>query len=333
MKIKRKIIYFLVVIVAALLVLNVLLGLTKKKTASKALSELNKSQIEEIFLSVLYEYGIDQSWILKQNIKSSKFDSLTYQYRIKMPTDIPIPVVLKDLNEAFLGHPVILTSEEKKVHGFTKLNIKTGNYTKLISEFKYYSEISRNFSQIGFLLTDFDEIDESEMQTLFDLAIPLGIVLPLETESQSTAQKIKSHNIEYFIELDNDSDFLDFQLDQDLSLEKVIKNINNIISSFNSPRVFFINETKSGFNPSINGFISEGFRKKERKILSLLKFIKLKGENKSDLNSLLKFHLNKMNYGDSKLFRISIKDWFSIDDELNNFIRKGNKIVFPTKIF
>jgi hypothetical protein len=329
---KTKIIYFLVSIVVGLLLINVLLNTIKPKSIIKN-DELSIVEIEQTFLNCIDEFGIDQSLITKNKLKKGQYDSLTYQYKIKIPSGVAIPVVLKDLNEMFINSSTSLTSSEKKVHGITSFTISSGGYTKLISEFKYQPELARQFSKIGFLITGFDEASDSELQTLFDIATPVGIILPLNEESQQTAELIKSKSYQYMIELNNDANFVDFNLDEDLELEKLNKNIKNIISSFNSPHVFFINKMESGFNASITNFISDEFQKRARKILTLNNYIYLKGENLSDLKSLINFHLNKMNYNNSKIFRISVEDWLSVQEELIGYTKKGNLIVSPTEIF
>lgn len=309
-----------------------LLGLTKKKNIEINVSEISKSQIETKFLDVLDNYGILEEWIKKQKIRKIKNDSLNYKYVIKISKDIPIPMLLKDLNIVFENEPIILKSTEKKVHGFSSLFISSGDEKKLMAEFKYYSNITRGYSSTAFLIIDFEEIAEPQLQKLFILPQPFGAVLPLEIDSPSLAEKIKSSGYNYFIELDDDSDNIDFELEEDIQLNKLNSNIKKIISSFNSPRIFFINKTKSGFSLSLTNYIKEEFGKRNRNILTINNYILLKGENSNDLKSLLNFHLNKLKMGDKKIFRINYGDWLIIQNELNVYVKKGNKIVYPTKL-
>ena len=180
------------------------------------------------------------------------------------------------------------------------------------------------------MISDGNLIDEEEIRKLKDLAIPVGIILPLENESKIIAEIIKSNKLDYFIELSDDTDNVDFELEEDLGLDKLTNNIKSIISSFNSPKIFFINELESDFSASISNFIIEKFQKRERKVITTNSFFILKGEDESDLNSLLSFHLNKLKPGTSKVFRISLNDLFEIQKSLAKFIKKGNKIALPS---
>ncbi len=318
--------------VAALLFINVMLGLVEKKER-RLESTLNQNEIEEKFILVLNEFGIQENWIEKQKIKKGKSDSLSYKYKIRIPNGLTIPVVLKDLNEMFVKLPVVITSSEKKVNGITELKIKSGGTYKLFAELKYDSDISRKFSSIGFLITNFENSDESEIKKLFNLALPVGIILPLEDNSQVIAELIIKNKLDYFVELSDDGDIIDFELEEDLGLEQLNKNITKIISSFNSPKHFFINELESGFNATIASFITEKFEKRGRKILTSNNYFLLKGEDTQDLQSLFQFQVNKLKPGTTKIFRISLEDLYNIQNGIKNYIKKGNKIVHPSRLF
>lgn len=331
MKNKRKIIYSLVTVVVFLLLVNVSLTLveTRKQITKETQS---KEKIEADFFSVLKNFGIKENWITKQKIKKSKNDSLTYKYVIKLPLDVTIPVLLKDINEIFASLPVDATSKELKVYGVTELTLSSGEIQKLSAEFKYDSEISREYSSIGFLISNDDLISEDEIKKIKDLALPVGIILPLENKSKIIAEIIKTNKLDYFIELSDNSDNVDFELDEDLGLDKLTSNIKSIISSFNSPKIFFVNEIESGFSASIENFIVEKFQKRERKVVTSNSFFNLKGEDELDLRSLLGFHLNKLKPRTSKVFIINMNDLFEIQNILQKFIKKGNKIELPSKL-
>jgi hypothetical protein len=328
---KQKIIYSLVTVVVFLLLVNVSLTLVETKKQIPKETQ-NKEKIEADFISVLKNFGIKENWITKQKIKKGKNDSLTHKYKIKLPLDVTIPVLLKDINEIFASLPVDATSKEIKVYGVTELTLSSGEYKKLSAEFKYDSEISREFSTIGFLIISEDLISEEEIKKIKDLAIPVGIILPLENKSKIIAEIIKTNKLDYFIELSDDADNVDFELDEDLGLDKLTSNIKSIISSFNSPKIFFVNELESGFSASIENFIVEKFQKRERKVITSNSFFRLKGEDDSDLQSLLGFHLNKLKPRTSKVFIININDLFEIQNLLGKFIKKGNKIELPSKL-
>ena len=329
---KRKIIYALVSVVSILLLLNVVLGITKKKQEEIPKETLSIDEIELNFFNTLNEFGIQQSWIQKRKLNKGTFDSLTYKFNIKLPSGVAIPLVIKDLNESFIGKPVSITSEEVKINGYTSLKIESGNYVKLITELRYDSKLFRENSQIGFLITDLDDTESSDFSTLKKLAIPFGCILPLELKSTEIAELLKSSGIDYFINLYSDSDNTDFELDKDFDLEKLSHNIKNIISSFNSPKIFFMDLKKSGFDNNLKSFIIGEFNERSRNIIPINNYVLLKGENEKDLISLINFHLNNVKAGESKVFKVTVSDFFKIQDEITRYIKRGNKVITPSKL-
>lgn len=327
---KRKIIYILVSVVSILLLLNVVLGITQKKPEKKIKKSLSINEIELNFFNTLNEFGIQQSWIQKRKLRKNTFDSLTHKFNVKLPAGVAIPVVIKDLNESFTGKPVSITSEEKKINGYTRLNIESGNFTKLITELRYDTKLFRDNSQIGFLITGLENTEDSYFKTLMQLAIPFGAILPLELKSTETAEILKSNGIDYFINLYSASDHADFELDKDFDLEKLSSNIKKIISSFNSPEMFFMNYEESGFDNSMKDFIIGEFNKRRRKIIPLNNFVLLKGENKKDLISLINFHLKNIKSDESKIFIVRISDFFEIQNEITSYLKRGNKVILPS---
>ena len=107
-------------------------------------------------------------------------------------------------------------------------------------------------------------------------------------------------------------------------------NIRNIISSFNSPKTFFLNENDK-FILQTENFLREQFAKKDRNLVDIDSYVKIHGENAEDLNSLFNFHIKQINKGDHKLFRMDYADWLLINRSLRLFQKKGNRIVPPSK--
>ncbi|MFZ1290536.1 MAG: hypothetical protein WAR79_10620 [Melioribacteraceae bacterium] len=329
---KRKIIYILIAIVALLLLINVALGFIHISLPNNNPTFLSKKIIDEKFQKVLSEYEIHENWITKGKIQKGKSDSLKNSLIINLPNDIPIAQIIKDINIEFSKQPVIVSSSEEKINGLTNLIIESGNTIKLIADFKHEENLLREFSNIAFLLFQVEDLDENELNDLIKNPNHFGIILPLELNSTSIAKVLKEEKKEYFIQLDDDSDEIDFELSDDFKLDELRSNSRKIISSFNSPRIFFVDETNCGLAKSIQNFIAEKFKERGRRILLSNKLTFLKGESSNDINSLLKFHVTNLKPGESKVFRINVEDWLLIQDELSNIQKKGNKIVNPTML-
>lgn len=329
---KRKLIYFLVLIVVVLLLLNSLLSVKKTANVEVNQDQIPKSEIKKKFLKVLDNFGFDNEWIKEYKLRSKVSDSVSSKYIVYVPKDIAIPIIIKDLNEFFSNLPVELSSLEKQRNGRTVLDFKSGNILKLKVELKYKTDLERKRSRIAFLV-DLKNVPEIEkLVPVLKFGNKAGFILPLESDSEQIAEEIKKNNTDYFIKIYEGSDNVEFELDSDFDLKKLNTNIKNIISSFNSPKIFFIDPGNSNFTKEIIKYISEQFESRGRTIVMLNKYPNLTGENSEDLKSLLEFHLANINTGESKIFRINVESWEIIQDELRDYLKKGNLIVRPTSI-
>ena len=330
---RRRIIYLLIFLIAFLLSLNVFLKLIKKKEVKQsAESEMTISALESVFLKTLGDFAIQEKWIKRKRYKSGADDSVKYKFSISLPIEVTAPEVIKDLNINLNESPVKIIADEKRINDYTSLTISSNGKQKLIAEFNYDNSLKRSFSEIAFLLKNMELASEPEIDKFRYLTYPFGSILPLEEDSQEKAEYLKQITGNYFVEISEETDKVEFELDQDLGLDELTRNIRNIISSFNSPKVFFIDGSKNEFKPEIVNFLNDEFAKRGRKLVNLENYSTLKGESEEDLRSLFKFHVNNIEYGSSKIFIISYVDWLNIFDEIKNYTKLGNKIVSPVKL-
>ncbi len=333
MESKKKIIYTLIVFTSLLLLLNVVLGmLDADYEPLRSDDEIQKSEIERTFLNVLKNFGIKDKWVNKKKIRKETLDSVNYKYEIEIPSDVAIPMILKELSQRFIYREVKISSKEKKDFGSASLEIRSGSFIKLIAELNYSKKILRPHSSVAFILKNIEDLNETEFSKLLKTPIKFGVLLPLRIESIPIAEKILKSKRAYYIYLDDDADKPKFELDEDLNVNTLNKNIRSIVSSFNTPKYFFVSKRGTGYSNSFINYLKEEFKKKNRKVLNLKLFINLKGENNADLNSLLNFHLNKVAPGKSKMFFIDVDDWETIQQNINSYLKKGNRVILPYRL-
>ena len=331
MILKKKLIYLLTLIALILIFINIFINPNQEEKLPTS-DNLTINEIENIFESVLDRFGIEKSWIDKRKFKNKINDSLSYYYLVKIPTDIPIPLILKELNDEFNNNSTELKSIERKEFGSSDVEIKNNNVIKLKAEINYSKDLERKFSTAAFLLTNIEEYDEIQYKNFFNIPVKFGVLLPLSSISIKKAEKMLYNKLEYFIIIDDDADNVDFELDEDFSITQISMNIKKIITSFNTPKIFFLPAKKNNFSKHFQDFLISEFQKHNRRLLSLDKIPNLKGENTKDLKSLINFYFNNLKFNENKVFVINADDWLNIQDDINNYLKKGNKIVNPSSI-
>ncbi len=334
MEIKKKIIFILVAFTAILIILNALLGnrkhgIAKIKTVNFFLT---RNKIEDNFKKILATYGIQNQWINKTNIKSKQYDSLKFKYIIEVPSSVPIPLIIKDISLILNNKNINVISRQKEFNSSTELIVKANNFVKLYANFKYNNSLHRPSSTAAFIIKNINTLSADELSAFLMIPQKYGVLLPLRNSSIGIAEKILDAKRNYYISLDDDADNVFFELDEDFGVHQLKKNIKSIISSFNTPHYYFVNKKTTGFSNSFINFLIDEFKKRKRKILRENSFINLKGEDSEDLKSLLNFHLNNIKPGNFKIFFIDVNDWENVQQVLNDYLKKGNKIILPSKL-
>jgi hypothetical protein len=85
------------------------------------------------------------------------------------------------------------------------------------------------------------------------------------------------------------------------------------------------------FKKKVLGELNEEFAERERNLVHIDDYLNIHGENSEDLISLFQFHIRQINEGDRKIFRMDYKDWLQIHESLESYLKKGNKIISPSK--
>lgn len=332
MNLKHTLIYFLSIVVAILLFINILIEPESTDAEQKILKVTSVKDTEQLFKNTLYDFGIKNEWIKQRRLNRPEFDSISHKYIVSVPQEVPIPQILKDLSLTIKKSNLAIHSTEKKNDGTTLLELKYLDATKLYAELEYDNNLIRNFSQIAFIINDFIEGDETSRQLIFKIQFPTGIILPLSNHSRDLAEKIKSSHRDYFIEINDNSNDLDIELTEDTGIENFDSGIRKVISLFNSPKYFFINTEESDYSQNTIDFIKEKFEARGRKIISVNTLKELKGENKADLHSLVDFHLDGLKPGDERIFLIGLDNWLAIQSEIIRYVKRGNKIIPPSNL-
>ncbi|PID61822.1 MAG: hypothetical protein CR986_02425 [Ignavibacteriae bacterium] len=327
---KTKLIFLLTSVAVILFVINLFVETQNNRSHIGKEKQSSKAEIKKTVDLILKDYALNKNWITKRKLKKKR-DSLEYYYLVKIPSDLSTSVIVKELTKNFIDGDVELTVNEKNKSEETLVTFSSNGIAKFLLKFQYDNKLARASSQISFIIYNYNDLSLNERSVLFKFAHPFGIVLPLEKGSIENATEIKSNKKEYFIDITDNSDFMDFELSNNSDIKKLTKNSNQIISFFNSPKYFFINSKTSGFNKLIKNYIIKKFAERGRIILLSENFTYLKGENIEDLKSLLEFHLKNINPNDSKCFFIDAQDWFEVQNIITKFLKKGNKIISPNK--
>ena len=304
------------------LVLNILNNedkLISKKTT------LSGSEVDSLFRLSLRSFGLLDDWI--KETKSSKAD---YTYKVKIPKDLSIPVILAGINSNFWESGVTINSVEKKLSGRTILEIKLEDEIRLRADFDYDRNIFRSAGTAAFILENF-ELSSFEDSLLLEIPEPFSPLLIPSTENLILSKFIIDKQKTYSLLLNDDIPELKYKLKDNYSQNRLKGSLLSIINDFSSATYFFIDDQSDLFNSSIFSYMKDELIKRKIKIVKLSYLQKLNFNEMNALISSFDTFMKNTEEGESITFLISAENFENLLPEIKRYRKVGYKFVHPSE--
>jgi len=330
--IQKKIINILIGASIILLLSNVIFDFFDKKNNKINSGEITVSKIDSVFFSVINKFALKEEWIKKKNIKNTKTDSLKYVFELKIPADIPIAAILKEMNYGFNEYPVEITSEEKINFGKTVLKIYSNEHLKLQAVLNIEKEIAREYSRLSFILTDAGDLNEEDFTKLMRFPYPFALLLLPEEKTFNLLSKIYEYRKEVFLLLNDDVDEKKYSLDPDYEKIRLKTSVLAIRSDFPKIINYIVdNESDLYAAPSFN-YIKDEFQKREIKIAVIKNFVNLDRDTENEIISLIQFYAESGKSKEPQTYLISAENFMGLERALSILFNKGTRYPLPSEV-
>lgn len=297
------------------------------KFGNSNIKELTTHQIDSIFIDVLDQYGIESRWISAKPIKVKDEDSIKKQFTVYLPADLPIPLIIRDVNKVIENEITGFVSEEKKIFGTTEIRIYTNELLKLKATLISDTQTIRERNNLTFIISDATGLNTSDFNQFLLLPYSLCITVVPGDASVSLADSIKKYSKEYIVVLNNEMTEKKYKLESRDQKTLIRNSISNIMKDFNEAKLLAVDESSRLFNSVIYNFVRDEFKKRNKELFPLSQFIFLRANNDNELISKFKFHCMDGSGGNQKTFLISYENFLKIKPELELFKKKGHKIL------
>jgi hypothetical protein len=225
--------------------------------------------INSRFLVALQSYGLKSDWVKKTKRFRKEDDSLNYKYRVEVPKDLPIALLLDEIEDSLGVNGIVIKSNELKIGGTTLLKVFSGDNLKLQAEFNYDENIHRDAGTVGFIVKDAGQLSSSNFEKLIRLPERFALLLSPSKKTAGLQQEIISAQKEICVLISDESTDLTFKMKAGFPMDRIRNSIYSIISDY-SNAAFFVLDNKSALynSPSMSSI---------KKILdkSKIKYIKL----------------------------------------------------------
>ncbi len=323
---KKKISILLFSIAVLLLLINVVVAkIYPLKTDVK--KNVSEAEINKMFYDAIKKFGFNDEWINKKLVKD-KFSGISFtNYIIRVPSDLPIPVLLNQVFEDFSATETAIQSNEIKTGRLSRLEIFSSEKKIMKADFDYDNSIHRKSGSIGFIIYDGDHLDEDNFKILNSSAERFSFLF---YPGYELTKILDNCNKEFSLILNDDITEVDYKLETGYSADRLQLSVKAIINSFGNAAFFMIDDESSLFNSSKGEMIIDWLEKSKLRFLHKDKIFHLS----SEFNLAGEFHdlLNSMSDGETKLILISSADYLSIDDEIAGVKKIGYKFINPSEV-
>lgn len=331
---KSKFIIYLLAVAIILLVLNIALEIFKKpKRISSKVSELSAKQIEFVFANVLDDYGVEANWVTKKKFKSPDEDSIKYQFFVKIPTDMPIPHIIKDINKVIANDITGFVSDEKKIFGETEIRIYSNEILKLKATLTPDKQIIRKRNELAFIISDAFTLNEKMFSNFLNVNNPLACTVVPGGDFVAKADSLRNFTKDYVVLMDDEITDPKMKLKSEYQKEILRSSVSKIVSSFKNAAAFIVDERSSLFKSSIYNFIKDDFKRNGIILHPRSEFVELNSEEDSDLFSKFKFYSEDTLGVHQKIFITSFVNFEKLQSSIDRYKKKGNKVIPLSKSF
>jgi len=323
---QKKIINILFIAAVVILVVNLVLDKFFLEKNNEENSELTTTEIDSTFRLALFNLGIHEDWIKKQKGREKPVN-----LSVRIPKDLPIVLVLQEMNNVFDTNRVKINSVEKKIGGSTTLNLISGGEEKLKASLIYNDKVKRKTVRIGFIVNRTDDDIETD-SLLFEYPEKFAFMLIPSENSAEFVKKILKNEKEYIIYLNDQIDELKFKLSEDYSAVRLKNSIREIVGTFPQAVFFLIDDKSSLFNSNVYPLLREELEKRKIRLIEESTFKNLSSLEKENSFEIFNNALDNLNSGEDKVYIISTEDFLALNPEIIRYRKLGYRFTNPSAL-
>ncbi|MBT8378830.1 MAG: hypothetical protein KJN64_06355 [Ignavibacteria bacterium] len=321
---QQKTLWFLFIAALVLLIINILIDYTFKENRVENKFSLSSQDLQTRFESSLKSFGLKEEWLKKKSEKNKISNRKYPVYKIFLPGDLSIPVVLLEIYKEFETDSISIESKEIKTGGRSRLTFRTKNQLLLSAEFIYGKKIKRETGNLSFVIKDI-ELANLNDSLLIETADKFNVLVTPSEENINYLPFIVKHRKNYSILISDEISEPNYSLDASYSKLRILNVIKALSVDFANAAFFVIDDNFDFINSDNFEYFENELEKRYIKLKKLSDFILLHSEE--NLSSVFSNHVKELGEGELKIIVLSKADYLQLKPEISLFKKTGIKIV------
>lgn len=318
---------YLFVIAITLLIVTIVIEnyITSEKPELRK-KEITLTEADSLFRQALRNYDISDKFLGVKKNKKNLADSV---YSVKVYSDVPISLLLLELENLFSHTTAEIISNEETVGGKTITKIIIDNKPVLVSEFISDKNISREKGRIGFVVYNIDySADNSAILNTPEQIIFL--LIPSE-DSKKFVTKVRSAGKRYSILLNDEIKDLNYRMNESYPIRRNKKSIENLFKNFPSAAFIVVDDKSDLYDSAIKGFLIKELDWRKAFYVNLSRFDLLDSYS-SNAESAFGEMIKTMNKNESRIILIDAKNFSDLLPLIPAYRKTGYKFVSATEL-
>ncbi|MCU7495194.1 MAG: hypothetical protein HF314_04865 [Ignavibacteria bacterium] len=294
-------------------------------------SNLTAEDVNSIFEDAVCEFGIDKSWIQRKVLHTDQSGEATYNYTVKVPTDLPVTLILNELNSRLLEHGLSISAKELRKEKTTKLQILHVKNIMLQADLVTDPSVVRSTATIGFIIKDIEKLNDRELTEFLSLPEYFTLALSPSEKAEKAVKQILALNKEYIIILGDNIDEVRFKFDEDYSEKRLNTSVRTILGTFGGAKLYLIDDESDLYKSPLYVTVKTAFEKRKLSLNPLSNFTEIKSRADQDLESMFSYCCQSSASG-QRVYTITAKNFLELKDLVDLYRKKGYRFVFPSQL-
>lgn len=314
-----------------LLVLNMILSFFTPKELTHPTAEISAAEINQLFTKSVDEFYLGSEYLHKIKSSKKKEDSLLFSYRLTLPYDVPIPVLLKSVFDNFRGKNVEITSIEMVLNKKSILEISSGNKEKFYTELIQDTSLHRDNGSLAFVVTNYENLSADDLNKLLTTPKSFAFLLQPEKASAEFTKIILDSRKEYIVELTASSPNSEFTFEENFPLLRNKLAINSLLRYYPRNNFFFINERSTLLTSNAYDKVRKEFSKKRYKLFSSNSFTNLSELKEDECEKHFFAEAGGMQKGEVKLVILPANYFLNSINRIARVKKRGIRFIPATE--